>query len=210
VTARNPKAYQDGQAVRAAVKAIMAAHSPLLLPLTAKVINDETLAASAARREHHPLAHAADSARSQAGIDAAAMYPVIRALHHHCQRRVGLGRSYFEDQLPAHRGQNGRCTVCTHIERVRIELMLAGGAGHRAIGRKYGLTHYAVGRHWSGHVTEERKAALVLGPVQRQALAARVAEESESVLDHHKATRCGLYARYDAAIEHLPQRPKGG
>lgn len=39
VTARNPKAYEDGRAVRAAVKALMEARSPLLPPLTAKLIN---------------------------------------------------------------------------------------------------------------------------------------------------------------------------
>jgi hypothetical protein len=39
MTARNPKAFEDGQAVRAAVKALMAGHSPLLPPLTAKLIN---------------------------------------------------------------------------------------------------------------------------------------------------------------------------
>jgi hypothetical protein len=39
MTARNLKAFEDGQAVRSAVKAIMVAHSPLLLALTAKLIN---------------------------------------------------------------------------------------------------------------------------------------------------------------------------
>jgi hypothetical protein len=39
MTARNARAFEDGQAVRAAVRAIMAAHSPLAWPLTAKVIN---------------------------------------------------------------------------------------------------------------------------------------------------------------------------
>jgi hypothetical protein len=43
------------------------------------------------------------------------------------------------------------------------------------------------------HVTDERKACLVFGPVEREALAARVAEESESVLDHFKAVRSALY-----------------
>jgi hypothetical protein len=102
--------------------------------------------------------------------------------------------------LPAHRGQNGRCTVCCHLERVRIELLLAGGAAHRAIGRKYRLTHHAVGRHWAGHVSEERKAALVIGPVSREALASHLAEESSSVIDHYRAVRAGLYALYDAAV----------
>jgi hypothetical protein len=39
MTARNLRAYDGGQAVRAAVRAIMATHSPLARPLTAKAIN---------------------------------------------------------------------------------------------------------------------------------------------------------------------------
>ena len=37
-------------------------------------------------------------------------------------------------------------------------------------------------------------------PVQKAALAARVAEESESVLDHFKSVRAGLWSLYDAAV----------
>jgi hypothetical protein len=36
---RNPKAFEEGQAVRAAVREILAAHPPLAWPLTAKAIN---------------------------------------------------------------------------------------------------------------------------------------------------------------------------
>ena len=39
MSARNLKAFAEGQDVRAAIKAIMAAHSPLAWPLTAKAIN---------------------------------------------------------------------------------------------------------------------------------------------------------------------------
>jgi hypothetical protein len=95
---------------------------------------------------------------------------------------------------------NGKCTVCTHTERVRLELLLAGGASLRSVARKYGLSHYAVGRHWTGHVSDERKANLVLGPVQRQALAARVAEESSSVIDQLRIVRAGLFQTYDTAL----------
>jgi hypothetical protein len=102
--------------------------------------------------------------------------------------------------LPAHKGHFGGCRVCAHVERTRIELLLAGGAGQKAVGRKYGLSKDSVHRHWSRHVTEERRAALLLGPVQRMSLSAQVAEESESVLDHHKAVRAGLYTLYDAAV----------
>jgi hypothetical protein len=105
--------------------------------------------------------------------------------------------------MPARRGEpTGRCTVCSHPERARIELLLAGGAAsHRAVGRKYKLSHYAIGRHWSGHVSDERKASLVFGPVDRERLASRIGEESISVLDHFRAIRSGLYDLYQKALE---------
>jgi hypothetical protein len=102
--------------------------------------------------------------------------------------------------LPAHKGHAGGCTVCAHPEKTRIELLLAGGAGQTAVGRKYSLSNHAIHRHWHNHVTEERRAALILGPVQRQALASQVMEEATSVLDHHRAVRAGLYSGFDAAV----------
>jgi len=88
----------------------------------------------------------------------------------------------------------GTCSVCRHPERARLEVLLAGGgASHRAVARRFNLSRHAVDRHWMRHVTAERKACLVFGPVEREALAARVAEESESVLDHFKAVRSALY-----------------
>jgi hypothetical protein len=102
--------------------------------------------------------------------------------------------------LPAHKGHAGGCTVCAHPEKTRIELLLAGGAGQTAVGRKYSLSKDAIHRHWHNHVSEERRAALILGPVQRQALASQVMEEATSVLDHHRAVRAGLYSQFDAAV----------
>ena len=96
---------------------------------------------------------------------------------------------------------NGQCRVCQHVERGRIELLLASGASIRAISVKFTLPYYGLRRHWLLHVTDERKARLRLGPVQQAALAARISEESESVLDHFKAVRAGLYELYEAALE---------
>jgi hypothetical protein len=114
-----------------------------------------------------------------------------------------VGRIKRGIQLVAYAGQSAaRCTVCSHIERARIELLIAGGgASHRALGRKYNLSHHAIGRHWQNHVTEERKAALILGPVERVALASRVAEESESVFDHFRTVRSGLYDLFQKSLE---------
>lgn len=95
---------------------------------------------------------------------------------------------------------NGSCAVCVHVERSRIELLIAGGASQLSVAGKFGLSKFSVHRHWNRHVPEERKATLLLGPVQRQALAARVSEESEAVLDHYKAVRAGLYQVYDNTV----------
>lgn len=105
--------------------------------------------------------------------------------------------------MPGHRGRPpGHCKVCQHPERARIELLIAGGAGYSAVGRKFGFKHSdPLHRHWRRHVSEERKVALRLGPVQSTALAARVAEESESVLDQHRAVRAGLWQAYATAVE---------
>lgn len=103
--------------------------------------------------------------------------------------------------MSAQPGHSGGCTVCAHPERTRIELLLAGGAGQTAVAAKYGLSKHAIHRHWHGHVTADRKANLILGPVQRAELAARVCEETGSVLDHLKVIRAGLYEQYSAAIE---------
>jgi hypothetical protein len=103
--------------------------------------------------------------------------------------------------VPAQRGHPGGCRVCEHVERTRIELLLAGGAGQKAIARKFNVSKDSVHRHWHGHVSESRRAALIMGPVQIQALAAQVAEESGSVLDHHRAVRAGLLSRFHAALE---------
>jgi hypothetical protein len=55
-------------------------------------------------------------------------------------------------------------------------------------------------KHYLSHVGSERKANLILGPVKRSALAARVGDEAESVLDSLKSVRAGLWALYDTAL----------
>jgi hypothetical protein len=98
-------------------------------------------------------------------------------------------------------GGNGKCAVCNHPERMRIELLLVDGAGQSAIGRKFGMSKHCVSRHWLNHVTGKQRAALAMGPVGPMELAARVAEESQSILDHHKVTRATLYTAIKACQE---------
>ena len=104
--------------------------------------------------------------------------------------------------MPARRGQpSGRCIVCAHPDKVRIELLLAGGAGQKAVGRKFGIGKDPIWRHWTRHVDAQHRARLIMGPVQMHALAAQIAEENTSVLENLRIIRAGLFQQYDAALE---------
>jgi hypothetical protein len=84
---------------------------------------------------------------------------------------------------------------------VRIELLLAGGSGQKAVGRKFGISKDSVWRHWTRHVDAQTRARLIMGPVQMHALAAQIAEENTSVIENLRIVRAGLFQQYDAALE---------
>ena len=44
-----------------------------------------------------------------------------------------------------------RCTICQHPDRVAIETELAGGASHREVAARYGVSLGAIGRHKAQH-----------------------------------------------------------
>jgi hypothetical protein len=96
--------------------------------------------------------------------------------------------------------KTGKCALCQHPERQRMELLCAGGATMRSVSAKFGVNRESLRRHYALHVDAERKVALLLGPVQRAHLASHLAEESTSVIDHYRAVRSGLYSLYDAAV----------
>jgi hypothetical protein len=93
------------------------------------------------------------------------------------------------------------CTVCRHADRPRLEALLADGVSYAAVARKFGLGRNPVARHWTHHVDDERKAALIAGPASLQQVAERAADEGMSLLDHYRAVRGGLYRAYEAAVE---------
>jgi hypothetical protein len=96
--------------------------------------------------------------------------------------------------------KTGRCRICQHTERQRMELLCAGGATMRSVSAKFGVNRESLRRHYVHHVDPERKVALTFGPVQRAHLESHLAEEASSVIDHYRAVRAGLYALYDAAV----------
>ena len=96
------------------------------------------------------------------------------------------------------RTKHAKCPMCQHVERIRFELELAGGSSIKAVARKYKLPYHPLQRHWK-HVDTDRKVRLKLGPVQQQALVARISEENSSVIDSLKIIRAGLYEALDKA-----------
>jgi len=102
----------------------------------------------------------------------------------------------------AKRGLRGpTCTICTHPERWRIELLKAGGASGHAIAGKFGVGADAVYRHWQNHVTDDARASYLAGPGQLAALHERAAKEGESVLDYMRIVRTSLMASLAACSE---------
>jgi len=100
--------------------------------------------------------------------------------------------------MAAPRGANGRCSICQHPDRARIELLLAGGGNgsRRAVARKFNVSHYALRRHWITHIPDDRRAVLVLGGqtlASREGLAAEVAEQSQSIIDNLRAEAAILW-----------------
>ena len=80
-------------------------------------------------------------------------------------------------------------------------MLIGGGASVSAVARKLGIHRDAALRHWAKHVSSERKAALIAGPVPIAKLAAYAASEGESVLDQLKNIRTKLYRVFDSASE---------
>lgn len=101
----------------------------------------------------------------------------------------------------ARHGLNGRCSVCQHRERARIEYALARGGSRRAVGERFGVSGDACWRHWRHHVQPELKAAHVAGQIKSLSeLQSLVAEENGSILENLRITRGALYHLLEGAI----------
>ncbi len=99
--------------------------------------------------------------------------------------------------------KRGRCQVCTHPERARLELLLAAGSGYRETARKFDLDEDAVARHWKRHVSEAHRKAMAPGAAALAArfeLAGQIAEENTSSLEHLKAARAVLWRMWTAEL----------
>jgi hypothetical protein len=98
--------------------------------------------------------------------------------------------------------RTGRCQGCNHLERVRIERLLAAGASMKGTARKFAIDYHALRRHWINHVSTEARAAYIAGAgATKDQLEAIVADESLAIIDHYRIVRGGLYKGFGAASE---------
>ena len=95
----------------------------------------------------------------------------------------------------------GKCTICAHSERLRIELLRAAGVSLDALAAKFDVSRDAIWRHWTHHVTVEAKGRFLAGPGDVATLAEKATAEGDSVLDYLKMVRSTLVAQLAAVTE---------
>jgi hypothetical protein len=100
-----------------------------------------------------------------------------------------------------------RCTICSHVQRGRIDYLLVASAGQhgsglRALSEKFGVSHDALWRHGKNHISEEYRRAVKIGPFEsEEALRKLLAETGASVLDRFNAVYGGHLSRWLVALE---------
>ena len=98
--------------------------------------------------------------------------------------------------------RTGRCQGCNHLERVRVERLLAAGTSIKAAARKFQIDYHALRRHWINHVSAEARAAYIAGAgATKDELEEVVADESLALIDHYRIVRGALYKGFSAASE---------
>jgi hypothetical protein len=74
--------------------------------------------------------------------------------------------------------------ICRHPECKRIELAIADGRSHNEVAAEFGLSRFAVNRHWAHHVTAIQKAGFMGAPIELNKLAERAAKEDRSLIEY--------------------------
>ena len=98
--------------------------------------------------------------------------------------------------------RTGRCQGCNHLERVRIERLLAAGASIKGAARKFAIDYHALRRHWKNHVSAAARAAYIAGTgATKDQLEEIVADETLALIDHYRIVRGALYKGLSAASE---------
>ncbi len=97
--------------------------------------------------------------------------------------------------------RKGRCKVCDHPERVRIEDMRASGVTFAALEAKFGVPRATLHSHWHRHVGADRKLTFLVGATTIEQARERAAEEGGSVVSYLSITRSVLVGQLMAQAE---------
>jgi hypothetical protein len=95
----------------------------------------------------------------------------------------------------------GKCSVCFHAERARIEALRVNGVSLRVLSEKFGISKDSVSRHFKTHVSRARRAELLAGPARVEELANAAADESKALIDYLSITRSVLFSQFLSAAE---------
>jgi hypothetical protein len=97
---------------------------------------------------------------------------------------------------------NGRCMVCIHPERHRIEFLIARGASRKSLGERFDVGQHAVHNHWSKHVPATVKAAALAKALKPGVEVEKLLDdENAGLLAHLQRIRGVLFDQFDAAAE---------
>jgi hypothetical protein len=94
-----------------------------------------------------------------------------------------------------------RCTICSHPDKLRIELLRAAGSSLDSLAAKFDVSRDAIHRHWRAHVSVESKARFLCGPGDLATLAEKATAEGDSVLDYLRMCRTALVGQLAAVTE---------
>jgi hypothetical protein len=113
------------------------------------------------------------------------------------------GDIFWRHSMARQKGsRTGRCQGCNHLERQRIERLLAAGASIKGMARKFEIDYHALRRHWINHVSPAARAAYIADAgATKDPLEAIVTDESLALIDHYRIIRGGLYKGFCAASE---------
>jgi hypothetical protein len=109
--------------------------------------------------------------------------------------------------MAARKAPNGRCTICAHPERARIDFLAATaggewGNGRRSLATKFNVSAAALYRHCRRHISDDYRRAVRVGPFEsEERLRALLADAGASVLDRYNGLYSGHLARWLAAFE---------
>jgi hypothetical protein len=103
----------------------------------------------------------------------------------------------FTTPVRTHQGRvgRGRCRVCKHPERIRIEALHIGGVTLDALEAEFGIQRDAIHRHCKNHVSRIAKVNYLAGPVQIATLAQAAARENKSIHEYLSVIRSILMAQ---------------